>query len=481
MLDAENNVFYAFIFIGGIFSALVGIAVSGLSLKFLIATLLGLILITGLLLFSDIRKELLLFGIVFFVPVNIDINLFLHKHVGTASSVAISATWLLSIALLLFFILERLNGHRSFRVGGEVIALLCYLLWGILTLINAKYPVYVSFEIIRLIMLGTVLFTISNIANPRLLRFLIICILVTLLFQSLLACVQYFMKSFPQIGFLGVVKTAELFPGQKVHRVMGTLGHPNFLGYFLEITLPVAFAVFWIWPSWAVGILAIGAWLIGSVALIFTKSRGAWMSYPFGVAFVVLFLISKRLLSLKSLFQLLLIFLLALALLFFSYPMVKKRFLGRDYQALAVRMPLNKAAFSVFKQFPVLGVGLNNFSEVFKEYDKTGFSRIFRGYKHVVHNMYLLIATETGVVGLTLFLLIFSFPFFYMLKGFVSGIDDFMLSVMIGICGGILAHFIHVLVDPGFIMTPHISALMFLLLGWCSATYGLYTTGTGNS
>ncbi len=474
MLDARKIIFGVTTLTAGVVAAATGIILSSLSFKFLLAAVVMLVLISGLCLIPDRAEELLLFGIVFFIPVNVDVNFFLHKHVGTASSIAVSATWIFNCFFLLFLIWNRFANERAFRIGGELIALLCYMLWGVVTLIRAEYPVLVYLELIRLVMLGMIVFSISNITDPNLLKRMVIFLMLTLLFQSCLACVQYFVKSFPAIGVIGMGKVSELFPGQRVHRVMGTLGHPNFLGYFLEITLPIAFALILAWPDAFTGQLATLAWMLGTVALILTKSRGAWVSYPFALGFVFLFGATRNLLRLRSFTNMIIVVAISITVLVFSYPIIKKRFTGRDYRAASVRMPLNKAALSIIKQFPVVGVGLNNFSEVFKKYDKTGYSRIFRGYKHVVHNMYLLIATETGIVGLLLFLLIFFFPFFYTFKGIMSGVDNMMIQVMVGVCGGLFAHFIHGLVDPGFILTPHVSALMFMLTGLCSACYRIW-------
>ncbi len=474
MLDAKRAIFYVTALTAGVIAATAGIILSSISFKFLLAALAVLVLIAGLCLMPDRAEELLLFGIVFFIPVNVDVNFFLYKHVGTASSIAVSATWILNCFFLLFLIRNRFANEIHFRIGGELIALLCYMLWGVVTLIRAQYPVFVYLELIRLVMLGMIAFSISNISDPRLLRRMVIFLMLALLFQSCLACVQYFVKSFPAIGVIGMGKVSELFPGQKVHRVMGTVGHPNFLGYFLEITLPIAFALILAWPDVFIGQLAMLAWMLGTVALILTKSRGAWVSYPFALGFVFLFGATRNLLRLRSFTNMIIVVAVAISILVFSYPIIKKRFVGRDYKAASVRMPLNKAALSIIKQFPLVGVGLNNFSEVFKKYDKTGYSRIFRGYKHVVHNMYLLIATETGIIGLFLFLLIFFFPFFYTFRSIIAGINDMMVQVMVGICGGFFAHFIHCLVDPGFILTHHVSALMFMLTGLCSACYRMW-------
>jgi O-antigen ligase len=59
------------------------------------------------------------------------------------------------------------------------------------------------------------------------------------------------------------------------------------------------------------------------------------------------------------------------------------------------RMELNHAALAVIKDAPVVGHGLNNFEQVLYRYDVYGL--IFAD--NPVHNLYLLVLAETGVIG----------------------------------------------------------------------------------
>ena len=63
-------------------------------------------------------------------------------------------------------------------------------------------------------------------------------------------------------------------------------------------------------------------------------------------------------------------------------------------------------ALQMLKDHPLLGVGLNNFTVRMSEYGEvSGWARFLQP----VHNVYLLIAAETGILGLILFLcLLFS-------------------------------------------------------------------------
>ncbi len=58
-----------------------------------------------------------------------------------------------------------------------------------------------------------------------------------------------------------------------------------------------------------------------------------------------------------------------------------------------------RTALAIIKTHPLVGVGLNNYSLVSSQYSTAVF-----GKQYLAHNAYLLIAAETGLVGLAAFL-----------------------------------------------------------------------------
>jgi O-antigen ligase len=59
------------------------------------------------------------------------------------------------------------------------------------------------------------------------------------------------------------------------------------------------------------------------------------------------------------------------------------------------RLELNQVALDIFRDSPIIGVGLNNFVQVLHRYDTYGM--IMGGFP--VHNLYLLVLADTGIVG----------------------------------------------------------------------------------
>ena len=117
-----------------------------------------------------------------------------------------------------------------------------------------------------------------------------------------------------------------------------------------------------------------------------------------------------------------------------------------------------------------MGVGLNNLGEVFMSEDDSGRSRIFRTpvsgiyTKQVVHNMYLLVWSETGIIGLVAFLGQF-FAAAFLAVRFRGRGSPAVRGLRIAILLGLLAQLIHGSFDPGFKTVYSISLLVYVLLG----------------
>lgn len=415
------------------------------------------------------RIAFLSFLLVFLIPVNLDINFFVVKHVGGAASISISGAWCVAVVLFLIFIVR--NRGRNVEIGAEFLAICFYIVCGLISLVNAVYPMLSIFEMIRLLMLSVVMLVVLNVSERDLLEKLVFFIAIAVCVQSIVAMIQFFTRSFPSMDIIGIKTLKDLFPGQKVHRAMGTLGHPNFLGYYLELNLPVVFGVFLISRKGAIKLLSGIALLLGTASLVMSKSRGAWVAYPFAMIMTVFLIYGKSLFTRQLFVKIVGIFILATVFSLFLAPAIIERFVGKDYQALAIRMPLNKAALSIIHQYPLVGVGMNNFSEVFKFYDTTGHSMIFKGFKHVVHNLYLLVATETGILGLIALLSIFAVPFFRTIKVVRFSEDLLLRGIAVGGAMGLWAHLIHGFIDPGFLVSQPASLSVFFIIGLIGSSY----------
>lgn len=170
-------------------------------------------------------------------------------------------------------------------------------------------------------------------------------------------------------------------------RPYATFPHPNVLGGFLAVVLPLFLVQLHNKRSFFLIITIV----LGLTALFLTFSRSAWVVGMAGMCITYFVLRRKR----RKIFIPLL--LNALFVILFTVFVLK----GIDFkgESVVVRQQLNGAALSLWRRSPIVGIGLGNF---LTELPKVLPSRTIY-FLQPVHNIYLLFLAETGVVGLSFF------------------------------------------------------------------------------
>ncbi len=172
---------------------------------------------------------------------------------------------------------------------------------------------------------------------------------------------------------------AQFFWGKLMLRSYATFPHPNVLGGFLAILLPL------ILTQWKKRkLLYSSTILLGCIALFLTFSRSAWIAAIVGILFV--FLKKKFFIPLLT------------CLVILLFPIVSS--FGLQDESIVVRQELNASALAMFSESPMFGKGLGNFLVTLP--DHLSSREIY--FLQPVHNIYLLLLSETGVVGLFMFL-----------------------------------------------------------------------------
>jgi hypothetical protein len=180
----------------------------------------------------------------------------------------------------------------------------------------------------------------------------------------------------------GIAKA--IFNGQLILRPYATFPHPNALAGFLLVGLILTANLFLKKERF----LALVYYFLAIGALLFSFSRSAWLV---GLLAAGWFLFQKKG---KQRFWLLLLLAL-LILIFYSFPYFSTN------EAFSQRTQLMKSAWLMLQSFPLSGVGLNNFIVRLPDYwSLTGFTY----WLQPVHNLFLLMASETGWPGLLIFL-----------------------------------------------------------------------------
>ena len=285
-------------------------------------------------------------------------------------------------------------------------AIIVFLAGSLASLFNAPDKALVVFEIMRYVkyVLGywalRVLFSDDTHYGT-----VMAAILCSLGIEALVAVAQYaggFQLPFFSGGDNGAM-TGAFLKTEDLARVTGMIGACNTFGTWLLFPLGFsgAFLISKIKrpnKKAIVGMLALGI-----VTMALTFSRGGWISLSAtGAVLATIAAIQKRFKP-SHVTGLVSIIMLCAAAAWLSgvLPLLAARVTGDDYGSFQSRPEMNMVGVRMYLDFPLLGGGLNNFQNLSDKYDKTG---VFFNYDVVPHNIFVLIGSETGSIGLLAFI-----------------------------------------------------------------------------
>lgn len=212
------------------------------------------------------------------------------------------------------------------------------------------------------------------------------------------------------VAFYQLVTFSGLTFGNLSNRVYGTFGHPNVLGFYLVLVLVVVFLKYITTPQHQRSLLY--PWILvgGTIALLFTYTRGAWIGLVIALVIVGLVMYRRQLLIIIASLGLLAISWQGLNLIILnifnvsldSIPIVS-RITSRDEDADSIDYRINtfNAMAPRVLDEPVFGHGLGTFVILRQQGDIGLFD------DPEAHNDYLRLAVETGLVGLAFYLMFF--------------------------------------------------------------------------
>ena len=216
---------------------------------------------------------------------------------------------------------------------------------------------------------------------------------------------------FIQAASVAVIALVSVIKGHNQPRLEGVLGgiygNPNDLAFAIVLCLPFCLAFL----LTARGLFRKSLWMCGmlimGVALLLTASRAGFIDLVFAGS-VCLWHFSIRG---KRLYLIVVTALVGVLLMMVAGKQLEKRLIAttgdtqdvqdeRAYGSMEARKYLMERAIQGIEQYPLLGLGINNFLS-------------YSGDWHEVHMSYLQIAVEGGVFSLLLYLLFFS-------RGFIN-------------------------------------------------------------
>lgn len=276
-------------------------------------------------------------------------------------------------------------------------------------------------------------------------------VFIALAFCASIETIMAFLQNFASVGEIsGWQDTSHLNPEEVMTRVYGTLKpyNPNLFGGYMLAIIPAFIALSKRW--------AIPGAILASVALLLTGCRGAYIGFFFQLILLVCIIYKYLSAKHKQLFiTASAICSVGLMMFLFSVSALRARifsiFAMRGDSSNSFRFNVYNSCIDMFKDNWLLGIGVGNqnFREVYGLYMKTGFDALS------AYNIYLEIAVESGIFALI------SFVGFVvcLLKNAIKNLSNkYVLAALISITGILL----HGIVDTVF-FRPQIQFVFWIM------------------
>ena len=284
------------------------------------------------------------------------------------------------------------------------------------------------------------------------------------IFYAYALCVVFetavaFLQNFVSVDAIsGWQDTSRLNPEEVMTRVYGTLKpyNPNLFGGYLLACIPCFLALPKKWAP--VGILS------GSIALVLTGCRGAYIGLFFQLILLALFVYKSLEKRYRKLFTSLLgVIVMCITFVIFFVTSLRARVLSifamRSDSSNSFRFNVYNSCIDMFRDNWLLGIGVGNqnFREIYGLYMKTGFDALS------AYNIYLETAVESGFFALAAFL---GFIVFIIKRALKEVHSVYAFAALVSIVGILL----HGMVDTVF-FRPQIQFTFWIMAAVIRGSY----------
>jgi len=265
------------------------------------------------------------------------------------------------------------------------------------------------------------------------------------------------------------------------NQVFGLFGNVNYFAEYMIVPLPLAISLFFATRNRTHKILLFAGILSMGGSLILTFTRGSYLAIGISSTFMFFLYLASRgkgfIKEHKKLFIIILAFIILVTFLFaIPNPLNKpgtviSKIKGRisisqftKGTSLKRRIAIWKFTGMIIKDHPILGSGLDTFKYNSLNYQSKFFDqgenrRLYPyGIADKVHNEYLQLGAELGVLGLGIFLWLIITYFNYGIKLLKRLKNKYKQGIIIGLMGGVVA----VLIDGIFGFPLHLPATLVL-------------------
>jgi O-antigen ligase len=241
-------------------------------------------------------------------------------------------------------------------------------------------------------------------------------------------------------------------------RLSSTFGNPDHLAGYMEMTIPLVLGLLLTGFRGIKLYLLIVLTVFLSMALIFSLSRGGWISAFIGLFFMsVALLFNHHFQSKRLVLTLVCGFFVVAFIVLSSTPVVKRIIITSEQMGKLARITVWGGIVEMIKDYPLLGTGPGTFAIVYTQYQPAGFDyRYFMG-----HNDYLHFVSETGLflIAVMVWMMVALF-----IRGFkkLNNPSRLVRGITLGAMSSITAILVHSIFD--FNLHIPATAILFTVL-----------------
>lgn len=246
-------------------------------------------------------------------------------------------------------------------------------------------------------------------------------------------------------------------------RLMTSYGQSVSLARFFVLYIPLSCIVLFFFKNKIMKIIAFVGLAFLLPCLIFNAARAAWVAVAGSL--LILSFSKNRKIACGLLICIILIG------LFLPLQLKQRAITTVDPLTWGERVPLWKISLKIFGDFPIFGPGLGMHEKLFSQYWKP--SVLFPEFRYWdVHNNYLEIASESGIVGLVAFVWIFIVFFKHVFSAFRKTSGDCQIILM-GLTISVIAVLIFALSASNITSGVQEAAVFWFILGMASGLSSL--------
>jgi O-antigen ligase len=370
---------------------------------------------------------------------------------------------LFALILLSIFAPE---GRFRWSFPGIGVAALLFLGWTLFTCFTATNEAWAISEWTRFFRGFLLFLCVANYTNSsERLRAVLFATLGSFAFQALLGTYQW------RYGPLGLTILEEQ---GHAWRAAGTFEHPGVYADYLILLLPLLVRLFMFHRNvdkrYTYAYLAL--LVFGACGLLGSYGRGPWLAFAGAMGVMMFYSLTQRKLRPRTKIP---IFVMALAGIAFAIQYsdtILDQFISEDRKSSSeIRKPLNNIALRMANDHAALGVGLGCYRLASLpyariEYDDSLGIPLYQ-LSQIAHNSYLLLACETGLAGVILFL-------FFILCALKMGRRALKLksslisNLSLGLMTGLVGFGVSILTGPN-VMNHQLISMTWLFAGWLTA------------